>query len=158
MGIDQEIRILDLLAVRDAEFLRVRECEDKIRQILGGHDFPFPAPPVTLPSASRKGKPTRFPGVAVVANGSKKPPRPPESSSSGDGADCTLVVPPLDPATENAYRIVFQDKGETKVSYLQSTRDLQEMLRLACPTFQITCLETVLFHTLDDYQAIRRIL
>lgn len=158
MGIDQEIRILDLLALRDAEFLRVRECEDKIRQILGGHDFPFPAPPVTLPSAFRKGKPTRFPGVVATASGSKKPAKPPESASPGEGADCALVIPPLDPATENAYHIVFQDKGETKSSYLQSTRDLQEMLQLACPTFQITCLETVLFRTLDDFQTIRRIL
>ena len=56
MRISDEIRILDLLALRDAEYLRVRDCEDKIRQILGGSDFPFPAPPVEPPFAPQKGQ------------------------------------------------------------------------------------------------------
>ncbi len=156
MGLSQEIRILDLLAYRDAEFLRVRECEDRIRQILGGEDFPFPPPPVPLPSAGRRGKAFRPGGLASAdkdSPSSRKPPLPPSESPSPP-----LDIPPLIPPQENCYRLVFLDKGETKVSYLQNPRQVQEMLSLACPTFQITCVETASLRTLDDFTTLRRIL
>ena len=155
MGLSQEIRILDLLAYRDAEFLRVKARADKIRQIPGGESSPFPPPPVPLPSASRKGKAFRPAGL---------PAEPPSRAAKAKEApapetDTPLPeIPPLDPTRENCYRLVFLDKGETKVSYLQNRRQLQEMLTLHCPSFQITCLETALLHTLDNFTTVRRIL
>ncbi|MGN0867855.1 MAG: hypothetical protein ACI4SG_09320 [Oligosphaeraceae bacterium] len=155
MGLSQEIRILDLLAYRDAEFLRVRECEDRIRQILDGEAFPFPPPPVPLPSAGRKGKPFRPAGLASAA----KDPTSSRKAPSSPGKDpVPLEIPPLEPPRENCYRLVFLDKGETKVSYLQNPRQVQEMLSLACPTFQVTCVETASLRTLDDFTTLRRIL
>ncbi len=155
MGLSQEIRILDLLAYRDAEFLRVRECEDRIRQILGGADFPFPPPPVPLPSAGRKGKPYRPAGLSSAAardSASRK------ASDSQEKGPLPLEIPPLLSPQENCYRLVFLDKGETKVSYLQNPRQVQEMLSLTCPTFQVTCVETASLRTLDDFTTLRRIL
>ena len=155
MRISQEIRILDLLAHRDAEFLRVRECEEKIRQILGGAEFPFPAPLVELPSSTRKGRPWHPEGITL-----------PQPSKKSDRRKIAPVVqgnsvpelPPLEPGKENAYRLVFQDRGETKVSYLQNLHQLKEMLSLACGSFHIDCIETVDFRQLDDYTVIRRLL
>ncbi len=155
MRISQEIRVLDLLALRDAEFLRVRECEEKIRQILGGNDFPFPAPPVELPSATRKGKPFRPTGILPPAP-SKKNDRRQTTPAAQD--DCAPEIPLLDPETENAYRVVFEDKGEIKVSYLQNADTLREMMALTCDSFKITCVESVLFRQLDDYTVRRRLL
>lgn len=155
MRISQEIRILDLLARRDAEFLMVSECEEKIRQILGGADFPFPAPPVNLPSASRKGKPYLPSGLTQPA-ASKKSDR--RTNASAVQEDCAFEIPDLNTEQENAYRIVFQDKGETKVSYIQSTLQIKKMLSLQCDSFQIACIETVQFRKLDDFTVVRRIL
>lgn len=155
MRISQEIQVLDLLALREAEFLRVRECEEKIRQILGGNDFPFPAPPVALPSTNRKGKPFRPTGIVPPAP-SKKHDRRQTMSTAQD--DCVQEIPPLDPEKENAYRVVFEDKGEIKVSYLQNADSLREMMALPCDSFKITCVESVLFRQLDDYKVLRRLL
>lgn len=155
MRISQEIRVLDLLALRDAEFLRVRECEEKIREILGGNDFPFPAPPVELPSATRKGKAFHPAGILPPAP-SKKSDRRQIAPTAQD--DCVPEIPTLAPDTENAYRVVFEDKGEIKVSYLQNAETLREMLGLSCDSFKITCVESVLFRQLDDYTVIRRLL
>ena len=155
MRISQEIRILDLLARRDAEFLMVSECEEKIRQILGGADFPFPAPPVNLPSASRKGKQFLPSGLTPPA-ASKKSDR--RTIAPATQEDSVYEIPELNTESENAYRIVSQDKGETKVSYLQNSTQIKKMLSLQCDSFQIACIETVLFRKLDDFTVIRRVL
>ncbi|MCQ2403808.1 MAG: hypothetical protein MJ202_08805 [Lentisphaeria bacterium] len=155
MRISQEIRILDLLAHRDAEFLRIQECEEKIRQILGGADFPFPAPPVELPSASRKGRPWQPEGIALPQPSKKSDRR---KTTPAKQENTVPALAPLDPGKENAYRLVFHDRGETKVSYLQNLHQLKEMLSLACETFHIDCIETVDFRQLDDYTVVRRLL
>lgn len=155
MRISDEIRILDLLALRDAEYLRVRECEDKIRQILGGSDFPFPAPPVEPPSLHRKGKPFKLAGIAMPEE-SKKPRH--GHAASVSGGDCAMKTPALDPSSgENAYRVVFEEKGAVKVSYLQHPQQLDDILKLQCDSFRITCVETVSFRSLDDFKTLRRI-
>ena len=49
------IEVIDLLHQREAEFIRVWECEQQIREMLP--DFPIPPPPDDLPSRQKRVKP-----------------------------------------------------------------------------------------------------
>lgn len=53
MNPQDHIRITHLLREREAAFVTVWECEDRIRRILRGADYPFPPPP-DLPSRRRR--------------------------------------------------------------------------------------------------------
>jgi len=61
------ILLARLLRQREAAFITVRDCEDRIRQRLGGAAFPFPPPPA-LPSTRRPGRPAAAPARGMVAS------------------------------------------------------------------------------------------
>lgn len=149
-----EIRIIDLLAMREAEFLRVRECEAKIAELLGGEAFPFPAPGVELPSNGRssRGKSWAPKGNAVNSRskGSRKGPVVPENAAAE-------VLRPLHEPQENAYRVVYCDKDGLRVSYHIDRAAVEEMIALQCDTFYVDCVETVYFENIDDFRILERL-
>ena len=131
MRISDEIRIIDLLARREAEFLRVKECEDQIRALLEGNEYPFPPPPVVLPSHNRTNakKAWRPLGIAVPAPVAKKNSRrangeQPESSPACMPASHDLL-PPLQAPGENAYLVHYLEKGKEDTSFLTDPSQVQ---------------------------------
>ena len=158
MRVSQEIRVIDLLARREAEFLRVNECEEQIRALLGGNDFPFPPPPVVLPSDGRTNakKAWRPQGLAVPKPPAKKLGRRETASAppaSPPPAQCT--VPPLLAPDENAYLVHYQEKDKGGTSFLDTPAQVQSLLELACESFRVTKVEAVQFRSLEDFHPTR---
>ncbi|HOG51214.1 MAG TPA: hypothetical protein PKY10_11555 [Lentisphaeria bacterium] len=150
MTLFQDIAIIDLLRQREAEFVVVRSCEQKIKEVLGDVDFPFPMP-VDLPSQQRR--------TIRKTPPQKKPPSlsaPPGIAEPTSPVDLGILssVRKLDASRENAYRLVFLRHG-VKDSSFQTDYDLITALAgLHCPEFQLLSLETVSFTDLDDWQVI----
>ena len=159
MRVSQEIRVIDLLARREAEFLRVNECEEQIRALLGGSDFPFPPPPVVLPSDGRTNakKAWRPPGLVVPKTPAKKPGRRDAAATPPVQPDTSCLVPPLLAPNENAYLVHYQEKDKEGTSFLDTPTQVQALLELACESFRVTKVEAVQFHSLDEYQPTRTI-
>ena len=157
MRVSQEIRVIDLLARREAEFLRVSECEEQIRALLGGSDFPFPPPPVVLPSDGRTNakKAWRPQGLAVPRPPAKKPGGRREAAQPpSQPAPCAF--PELHAPDENAYLVHYFEKGkEETTSVLDSPAQVQTLLDLACETFRVIKVEAVFLRTMTDYQVTR---
>ena len=160
MRVSEEIRIIDLLARREGEFLRIAECEAAITELLGGAAYPFPHPGVELPSNGRtsRNKAWKPVGVALPAAGGRRAPAKAERAAA--------VPPPvraLDASRgENAYRVVYRDKGGAeaggadalKVSYHTDAAALSAMLELSCEGFSIERIEAVAFESLENYQVV----
>ena len=130
------IEVIDLLHQREAEFIRVWECEQKIREILP--DFPFPDPP-DLPSRHKRVKPS-----------AKKTPPPDASPASQTSAAIRRLVP----GEENAYRLTFLYNNELQTSF-QMDRELVRMLvNVKTTDFSIVSVETVLFQDTEHWKTI----
>ena len=159
MRVSQEIRIIDLLAHREAEFLRVSECEEQIRALLEGNDFPFPPPPIVLPSDGRTNakKAWRPQGLIVPKAPAKKPGRRDAAAPTPAQTATPCLVPPLLAPTENAYLVHYQEKDKGGTSFLDTPAQVQALLELACESFRVTKVEAVQFHSLDEYQPTRTI-
>lgn len=153
MRAGDEIRIIDLLAQREAQYLLVKKCEDGIAALLGGAVYPFPPPPEPLPASGRipKNGWSLQQDKGRNAKARKAQPVARQSSSAAP------VLRALDRAAENAYRLVYTDKGNTRISYHYDAAELQSMLAFDCPTFRIVCIETVKLRSLDDFDIIERI-
>ena len=159
MRVSDEIRIIDLLTQREAEFLRVKQCEDQITALLGGAAWPFSAPAVPLPSANR----TNAKKAWTPA------PSAPTSSPAGRRAKSATVAPAapvnasripvreLEPARENAYLVTYIDNGANKSGFLNTLPTLQALLKLECASFQITGIDTVVFRSNDDFDTVERL-
>ncbi len=136
MRANVSIEVIDLLHQREAEFIRVWECEQKIREILP--DFPLPDPP-DLPSRHKKVKPA-----------AKKTPQteaPPASQASA-------AIRRLVPGEENAYRLTFLYNNELQTSF-QMDRELVRMLvNVKTTDFSIVSVETVLFQDSEHWKTI----
>ncbi len=154
MRVSDEIRIIDLLTRREAEFLRIKQCEDQITALLGGAAWPFAAPAVPLPSANR--------------TNAKKAWTPSSASASGRRAKSTTVpasaaqvpkipVRELNPACENAYLVAYIDNGNEKIGFLNTLQTLQAILKLECDSFKIVRICTVFFRSNDDFDTIERL-
>lgn len=150
MTLFQDIAIIDLLRQREAEFVVVWSCEQKIKELLGDVDFPFPIP-VDLPSQQRRTIRKTAPP--------KKPQQPstlPEIAGQASPVDPSILssLRKLDASRENAYRLVFLRHG-VKDSSFQTDYDLITALAgLHCPEFQLLSLETVSFTDLDNWQVV----
>ncbi len=159
MRVSQEIRVIDLLARREAEFLRVSECEEQIRALLDGNDFPFPPPPVVLPSDGRTNakKAWRPQGLAVPKPNAKKAGRRETAATPPLATPTTpqCVIPPLQSPDENAYLVHYQEKDKKGTSFLDNPAQVQALLELACDSFWVSKVEAVQFRTLEDYRSTR---
>ena len=163
MRISDEIRIIDLLAHREAEFLRVKECEEQIRALLDGNEFPFPPPPVELPSSHRtsarkawrpQGLVVPTPGVAKKGSRRGAAEAAPCSAAHPDSSS-RFQLPPLLPPTENAYLVHYLEKNQEGTSFLTETTQVQSLLELSCESFRVVQVDAVHFLSLENYQPLR---
>ncbi len=156
MRISDEIRIIDLLIRRDAEFLQVRRCEDQIAAILDGASWPYCAPPSPLPSAGRTSARKAWkPG----GDGHGKGKTPPSGAlaPANRGAGTAIAVRDLDETRENAYRVAYVDNGVGKSGFLNTRQTLESLLQLECGSFRIASIDTVNFRGNDDFDVVARI-
>lgn len=147
MTLSQDIAIIDLLRQREADFVVVWKCEQKIKDLLGDVDFPFPAPG-DLPSRRRRDArkaPTR----------EKRPvPEPPPEPAGTAGKTEFPEIRKLESARENAYRLVFLRHGLKDSSFQTDFELIKALAGLNCPEFKLLSLETVYFTDLDNWQVI----
>ncbi len=137
MDISQEIKIIDLLYLREEQFRKVWLLEESVRNLLNGAGVSFPPPP-SLPSRQKVPRQTRRRQVS----------QPVQSAS---------LIPslrPLQGARENAYRVVYLFKGEEKESFQRDNDFLQTLSQLTSESFRLLRIETVESHSAVDYQVI----
>lgn len=137
MHYSSEIQIIDLLARRETEFLRVWTCEQEIGRLLNGVAFPFSAPP-PLPSHAhgrrQKLKVTLTPTAAALdANGSR------------------MVLRRLQP-TENAYRLTYAFKGEKHSSFSTDLDFISKLPRLSCADFRLLRVEAGCYCSMEQFE------
>lgn len=137
MYYSSEIEIIDLLARREAEFLRVRACEQEISQLLEGASFPFPPPP---PLPSRVGGVRKKLKVSLV-------PASPEPEVSGP---VLLPLRRLAPG-ENAFRLTYAFKGEEQCSFSTDLEFIGKLPRLHCADFRLVRVEAGCYRYPGDF-------
>ena len=137
----EEIQIIDLLARRDAEFRTVNRCEETIKSLLGGIDYPYPPLP-DLPSRrprmpAKKAKPARKPAGALSAE------RPDWYRS-------------LDGEREDVYRLEFSAiaNGEIQTSFLLEGDMLQTLDMLRLMRGKLLRVETVKLVSAEEWQLV----
>lgn len=151
MRLSDEIRIIDLLTQREAEYLRVHQCEERIRALLGPDTpFPFPPPPSPLASSGRISAKRAWQPGKPVRSGHRETPAP----SAGN---CTVAVRDLVAPQENAYCIGYVDNGTPKTGFLNTLASLRALLELDCGTFRINTIDTIAFRSNEDYDVVARI-
>ncbi|MBO7741810.1 MAG: hypothetical protein J6S21_04575 [Victivallales bacterium] len=155
MRLSDEIRIIDLLVLREAEYLRIHECEEQIAQLLGGAAFPFPAPAVELPSAGRcsRGKSWCPEGMAPPVQAKGKAKSAPVSAEAAPAE----TLRPLKGPQENAYRVVYRDKDGIRSSYHLDRTPVMEMIALECETFSVESVEAVHFENTERFNIVERL-
>ena len=135
------IEVIDLLHQREAEFIRVWECEQKIRQILDMPDFPFPPPP-DLPSRRKRVKPAP----------KKATPSTQEPAPSGASTIRKLV-----PGQENAYRLCYVYNQEQRCSFQIDRELVRTLLSTQTADFTLLSVETVLYQDDEHWEVIERL-
>ncbi|MBQ9368474.1 MAG: hypothetical protein IJT83_11885 [Victivallales bacterium] len=130
------IEVIDLLHQREAEFIRVWECEQKIKEMLP--DFPIPPPP-DLPSRQKRVKPS-----------AKKPPQSEETPAS----KASQAIRKLVPGEENAYRLVFLYNNEQQSSFQQDRELVRTLVNVKTTDFTILSVETVSFQDAEHWTTI----
>ena len=130
------IEVIDLLHQREAEFIRVWECEQKIREMLP--DFPIPPPPDDLPSRQKRVKPA------------KKVPQPEEAPAS----KASQAIRKLVPGEENAYRLVFLYNNEQQSSFQQDRELVRTLVNVKTADFTILSVETVSYQDAEHWTSI----
>lgn len=125
----EQIQLVDLLYQREKEFIRIWQCEQKLREILP--DFPLPPPP-DLPSRHK---------LVAKKPVAKAPPPAPRH----------LLRDLLPDNAENAYRIVFRFKGEQQESFQRERELLERLIALPSEEFTPISVQTVEFRSPQDY-------
>ena len=132
MGGVNYIALTDLLFQREAEFVKVWKCEQEVRRLLGGLDYPFDAPPALPSSVKVKRKPLA----------ARKPAEPePEAP-----------VRPLTGA-ENAYRISYLYDGRRESTFQTDAALVCSLTRISNEEFRVLKVEAVIFQGMDQWQA-----
>lgn len=129
----EKIKILGLLTQRDKEFVRLWDCEEKIREILGGLDFPFPRV-VELPSEKR----------------SAQRKRPELDFSWVDNYHTTIRD--LRPPQENAYRVEYLNGKKTRISYHIDKALVESLIDISCECFGIISVTAGFFKSNGDWK------
>ena len=140
----KEIEILDLLRQREAEFVKIWQCEDGICRLLGLSDFPFGGAP-DLPSR-KKGKRT-----VSLASLRKK-----DAGNDAEGDAKVGKAPPVRKlqGNEDAYRVVFEHNGASEVTFQTDGELLRKLFLVEDTDFKMLSIETVEFHSLEDWKSI----
>lgn len=136
MDISQEIKIIDLLCLREEQFRKVWLLEESVRNLLNGAGVPFPPPP-SLPSLQKAPRKVRR-----------------QASQAAQGVSSAPPLRPLQGARENAYRVIYLFKGEEKESFQRDNDFLQTLSQLTSESFRLLRIETVESHSAADYQVI----
>ncbi len=131
------IEVIDLLREREVEFMRVWECEQKIRQLLGVEDFPFAEPP-DLPSRRK---------VAKVAARTTTPKKEKETSASTSENEIARLE-----QGENAYRLVFIYNGKEDCSFQADRELVRNLLSIKSAEFVLQAVETVSLTDLEHWE------
>ncbi len=125
--------------------MKVWECEEAIRGLLGVADFPFPAVP-DLPSRRKvkRGASCRVPKRGVESA---------VSSSSLPAVD----VPEIRDlsAGESAYRLEFESRGRRESSFHTDLDSVLKLFQVPSDDFQMHRVETVSFRSLDDWDLVK---
>jgi hypothetical protein len=129
------IEVIDLLHQREVEFIRVWECEQKIKEMLP--DFPIPPPP-DLPSRQKRVKPAKKALQSEEAPASK----------------ASQAIRKLVPGVENAYRLVFLYNNEQQSSFQQDRELVRTLVNVKTADFVILSVETVSFQDAEHWKSI----
>ena len=136
------IEVIDLLREREAEFVRVWQCEQGIRQLLGVEDFPFAAPP-DLPSRRK------------IAKGAARTSAPKKGKENG------IILAENDIARleqgENAYRLVFSYNGQEDCSFQTDRELVRNLLAVKSAEFVMLSVEAVSFMDLEHWEKKRQL-
>ena len=138
----EETIVIDLLRQREAELVKVWECEEGIRNLLGVTDFPYPAVP-DLPSRRK-----------VAKGASRRAVR--RSGGRGDaeaGQDVPSSAPSLRrlEGDETAYRLEFESRGRRESSFQTDLDGVRKLFQIRSDAFTMLKVETVVFRTVDDW-------
>ena len=138
----EETTVIDLLRQREVELVKVWECEEGIRNLLGVTDFPYPAVP-DLPSRRKvaKGASRR----AVRRSGG--------CVDTATGQDAAPSAPPLRrlEGDETAYRLEFESRGRRESSFQTELDGVRKLFQIRSSEFTMLKVETVVFRTVDDW-------
>ena len=138
----EETIVIDLLRQREAELVKVWECEEGIRNLLGVTDFPYPAVP-DLPSRRKvaKGASRR----AVRRSGGCV-----DAATGQDAAPSAPLLRRLE-GDETAYRLEFESRGRRESSFQTELDGVRKLFQIRSSEFTMLKVETVVFRTVDDW-------
>ena len=142
MELREQIAVLDLLRRREAEFVKVWQCEEGVLRLLGLSDFPFDAVP-DLPSRRKGHRQVRLsPGVRSSVSGSR------------GSSDRGVAAPGLRKLLggEDAYHVVFDCDGTRESSFQRDSGLLRQLFGLVGGQFRLLRIETVRFRSLEDWE------
>ena len=138
----EETTVIELLRQREAELVKVWECEEGIRNLLGVTDFPYPAVP-DLPSRRKTAK-----GASrrVARRGGV-------SDDAAGGLDGSVAVPALRKLAEGetAYRLEFESRGRRESSFQTDLDGVRKLFQIKSQDFTMLKVETVVFRSVDDW-------
>ena len=138
----EETTVIDLLRQREAELVKVWECEEGIRNLLGVTDFPYPAVP-DLPSRRK-----------VAKGASRRVVRRSATSVDAETAqEGASAVPPLRrlEGDETAYRLEFESRGRRESSFQTELDGVRKLFQIRSGEFTMLKVETVVFRSVDDW-------
>ena len=131
------IEVIDLLREREVEFMRVWQCEQEIKQLLGVEDFPFTSPP-DLPSRRK---------VAKAAVRTPVPKKEKEATAPEPNNDIARLEP-----GENAYRLVFNYNEKEEVSFQTDRELVRNLLAIKSAEFVLQTVESVSFMDMEHWE------
>ena len=113
-----KIKILGLLSQREKEFMRIWDCENKIRGILNGMDYPFPRV-VQLPSEKRSA--------------------PCKGAIDFSWVDrYRTTIRDLRTPEENVYKIEYLNQGKPRISFQTDRALVETLIDMSCEIFCVT--------------------
>ena len=119
--------------------VKVWECEEGIRNLLGVTDFPYPAVP-DLPSRRK-----------LARGASRRVVRRKDACTDGSGS--ANNAPPLRGLAvgETAYRIEFESRGRRESSFQTDLDGVRKLFQIRSEEFRMLKVETVAFRSVDDW-------
>ena len=138
----EETTVIELLRQRETELVKVWECEEGIRNLLGGADFPYPAIP-DLPSRRKVAK-----GASRRVVGRKGAACADEAAQTGSSS-----VPVLRRLAdgETAYRLEFESRGRRESSFQTDLDGVRKLFQIRSGEFTMLKVETVFLRSVDDW-------